>query len=202
MTIKEIPRWNVVNTFAYRRNKSNNKQTQNSSNPLTGRLSLQQRGAWGTLKALCATRKRWTQRKPPAEFLFFGLHSQSLKRLAWQEEGLAHHHLTVSPGFGFQWSTEIFPGQGQCLLTGVAGRECPTEWLMASNPGFPFQKAEAGQWLHLSGSVFTLVSRKLQRHLWTHQCVWICNFPFSISKGGPSEECPTHLSALLVFPFL
>lgn len=39
MTIKKIPRWNVVNTFAYRRNKSNNKQTHNNStNPLTGQI--------------------------------------------------------------------------------------------------------------------------------------------------------------------
>lgn len=40
-------------------------------------------------EALFATRKKYElKREPPVEFLVFGLHSQSLKRLVWQEEGL------------------------------------------------------------------------------------------------------------------
>lgn len=82
-------------------------------------------------------------------------------------------HITsqfVLPGFPSQWSTEkIFPGQGQCLLTGVAGWGCPTECLMASNPGFPLQKAVWGRSVNTSLWVcFLLDELKIPETTWAH----------------------------------
>lgn len=62
-------------------------------------------------------------------FFFLGLHSQGLRIIVWQEDGLG---ITSQLDLAVALSGQLvgfFPSQVRSLETGVADLECATKWL-------------------------------------------------------------------------